>query len=706
MGGTESAGSSVFTLQHWTRSGTASRPLESEQPQAQSPGERGRRQSSAGRRFIVVDHRARLMLIKAQETALNFLVRWFLLEESARFEEQTRSQLDKIDRPSRRAPARKGARASGRVGPLERDGKLSLGWSQSGAVGGRSRGKSVHKHEARERVSRSSLLMRDVNRLPERSLGAILKFIFFRWLTWANLLELLLIILLVSCCAYQCYELLEDYYQYPTHITVTSVFNDDFRLDLPALTICDNNRVSRQTLKSNYPELNESHYMAMTLGTFHSAHNFTLEPAASPNLVTRSQLSEWFGDDISPLQQPSYGMQQKQEQQQAMRKQESDKLPPETEINWAQVIRHLSGRRPSGHFRIVPQDDRLIDTLICANVWGEQMPCRHLRRIQSIQHAALCHTMFHDSVLWDASEPSVRQLESAIARRPATIKFGDHAMDGDEYMELDPEAERQEEVEEEEMQRKDEGYLRIDMANMEMIRMRINFQSQDYANHRGLVGGRLAVHTNSLIGEISHKSYELKPGYWYTYYVERSDYQRLPPPYSTHCFDYDAGRYHWNERLRQLNATRRQIYELTVQQAHTNHLLPRYADILRMRSMGRVSSAETRLVSPFVCAAAFVQYCLRWEAASSFSNCEIHDGLVRYARRAALAERGSCRSVVPPPAPINLGAPLVVIATLAGAGSLRLASHANSRGRCWRRAALAIGVRGGNSIGSTASKAA
>ena len=569
---------SVYTIRHWTKQSGAPRSLAC----AAHRRRRGR--------FEVLDGRTRLMLIKAQETALNFLVRWFLLEESARNSQQPGLE---VVGPGDARP--RVASSSVSFAPLgwELHETRARRWldEYDDRVSSRSKRCNNNTRLRARRLNRSSLLLRDVCSLPDRSWRAIIRFIFHRWLTWANSVELLLILMLFTCFAYQCYELLEDYYQYPTHITVTSVMNDDFRVDLPAVTLCDNNRLSREALRRNFAQYNESHFLAISMGTFYSLNNFTLSKGNLSSISpTRSQLSEWLGEEMASHRATAASKGQ-QPQQQSLTTDEQ-----ELEINWIQVIRHLTRRRPRGHFDVTPQDDSLVDTLICANIWGDQLPCRRLRRLKSIQRASLCHTMFHDTVLWDsANDSSVRLLEEAIAQKPATFKFGDRLMDGNEYMALDLEAEARDQLEAEQQQARELDQMRVDMMNSEMIRMRVNFGRQDYANHRGLVGGRLIVHPNSVIGEISHKSYELKPGYWYTFYIERSDHQRLPPPYNTQCFDYRASRMDWGQRLAYFERVRAQTNEAMHRQAASAGKADEfYGRVLRLRSMGRVSMVGER----------------------------------------------------------------------------------------------------------------
>lgn len=536
---------SVFTLNHWTQ--------EADKPLGARPRRSPRVQSHTNRR-------ARLLFIKIQEAALNYLIQWLLLEESER---QDRCSTAAINPSRRMTPT-------------------------SVAVGDK-------KQARNKKVTRSSLLMKDVAKLPgKRDFLTMARFIFWRWLTWANLLELVLICLLMCCCAYQCYELLDDYFTYPTHVTVTQIFNDDFRADLPAITICDNNRISLERLRQNYPEYNESHYLAMSLGTFYSLDNFSINPSSVEDLESVGR-NDWmlYGDEItstrlkSNIYSSNFSRQDDTtDESTSSSSSSSTTMNKPTEINWARVGGYLSGNRPGGLFNFLPDYD-LVETLLCANVWGEQMPCQRLRRVQTIQHASLCNTLFHDSVFWDNRDPAVKEIEDAIQKRPSTIKFGNQVTGGEllEFTQADKKM-----VEQEDETDKDEKLMQVDIANMEMIRIRLNFRRHDYASKRGTVGGRIAVHSNSFIGEVNHKAYHLKPGFWYNYYVDRFDYQRLPPPYSTKCYDYGASRYVWLDRLKWRQTARPKIQRLIKEQANSpNKLVDKYVELLRGRSMGKVS---------------------------------------------------------------------------------------------------------------------
>lgn len=525
--------SSVFTLHSWTDAPV--KPLG------------GRTSSRRGfDRGWSTQNRARLLLIKVQESALNFLLRWSLLDEAERQDRPASNQL--------RSKAYK---------------------ARSTIVSSTTAPNTTNKTL---KQTRSSLLMKDVARLSDRNWMTILKCIFWRWLTWTNVFELLLIILLTCCCAYQCYELLEDYYKYPTHVAVSAVFNDDFRADLPSVTICDNNRVSMSTIKKNFPHLNHSHYLAITLGTFRSIDNFSL--IAPPGYRSKNDWTISNDEIVLPSSANSSS--------------DTDSTTV-TNINWARVGRFLSGDRPSGYIQFWPNYD-LIDTLICANVWGEPMPCQKLRRIQTLQQASQCHTLFHDSVFWDKRDPAVKEIEEAMQKKPSTIRFGNQVTgDSGKLFELDQDdGEHDDNDEDDEDDERNRGAtMKVDMATMEMIRIRLNFHRDDYANKKSVVGGRVAVHSNSFIGDMTHKAYHLRPGFWYHYYINRFDYQRLPPPYSTKCFDYDASRYIWLDRAKWLNSTREQLKKSIEQQAASpNRIVQKYVEILRRRSMGKVSLAR------------------------------------------------------------------------------------------------------------------
>ena len=551
--------SSVFTLQHW--SGPASEPV-SEPPNRWSG--RGRRE---GPRELA-RRRVRLLLVKIQEATVNFLVRWLLLDESER--EQ-------------------------RLGALPPEG------SRRGAAHwmvGRKRSDEVTlaARKFRRRQSQSRLLLRDFNRLPDRSWRLLLRFLFRRWLTSTNVIELALLVLLAGCCLHQCLELLEDYYQYPTYVTATTVFNDDFRMDLPAVTVCDNNRISLSALRENFPQYNMSHFLAISLGTFQSVDNFSL---VSPPSYNPQQIDWMYGDQLSTSTSASVSASVGSSSTAAPSESSSRaRNPTFHDIDWIRVLKFFAKDKPSGHFKVTPSYD-FIETLLCANVWGEQMPCSKLRRITTLQQASLCSTLFHESVFWDSREPAVKKLEQAIRRKPSTVRYGSQISDGLHLLEpevggAEPAGLGEEEEGEEGGNLGEEGTPNIDFANMEMIRIRINFNRNDYANKRVVVGGRFAVHSSSIVGEVTHKAYGLAPGNWYNYYIERFDYQRLPPPYSTKCYDYDSSRYVWLDRARMINSTRARVKRLIEEQARSpDRLIPRYGEVLKLRAMGKVSLAAT-----------------------------------------------------------------------------------------------------------------
>lgn len=515
---------------------------------------------------------ARELLLKAQESALNLLVRWCLLDSSYRL---GRVHLG-------RGAARAGAARAARHRSQEACKRANLS-------------QIIKRNQDRiARQTHSRLLFQDVQRLRKRDPAAFLRYFFWRWLTCVNVVELLLVLLLAGLCAYQCYELLEDYYNYPTHLIVTNVMNDDFRIDLPAVTLCDNNQLSKSRLREDFAELNTTHFLAMSHGRFYSATNFTLREGISESeRLDLFKQENWYE---SPYElQPSRNsdvLAGAYNDDQTTEANGTDSRPlDERDINWVKVTRKLTRARPAGFYDVVPKN-LFVDSLVCATISGDKIPCDQLRTIPSIQEKTICHTFFHDSVLWDPSEPAVADLERHLRRHPILLNFGNEGSNPEALLEFEPGEESREQLEEELDERLNEERMRLDMDNKEIIRIRVNFSAHDYANPRVLVGGRLTVHSSSTLGEITHKSSRIEPGNWYIYYVERSDYQRLPAPYSTNCHDYNSNRYVWRARRALMDKNTDHYLKLIARQTNASRMLPEYADFLRKRTMGKVSRSH------------------------------------------------------------------------------------------------------------------
>lgn len=476
-------------------------------------------------------NRAKLLFIKAQESTFNFLFRWLALEESERQERG----MEKKRRHSR-AP------------------HLLLG-----KVANKEEEEVV---ESNDKIRKNSLLT-NVSKLPDKRLSNIIKFFFWRWLTWANACELILVIGLIFCCVYQCYELLEDYYNYPTHVSITKILNDNFKEDLPAITLCNNNRMSKEALKLHFPGYNLTHFIAMTFGTFYSLDNFTLPEKGHKYHSIDDQLED------KSVKATSLS---------------------EEDIDWLLVATYLSKREVRASYKFKPLHD-LVDTVTCANIWGDQMPCQNFKRITSLQQHAACVTLFHDSTIWDKSDLAVQELDAAIKTNlpssTASIISDRNSDNFDSELvdlrdsDLNPESDKSND---------DPLKLKIEMSNMEVLRLRINFQVEDYANLRAIVGATLSVHAKSEIATINHIVYHIEPGLWYSYYLERFDYRRLPAPYETNCYDYQKNRKDWIARMTRDSRNRLEIHELIKRQAMSPHkLVPEYVDSLRQRSLGSVS---------------------------------------------------------------------------------------------------------------------
>lgn len=548
----EPTGSSVFTLHHWDSNKTTS--------EVNRSGPTGRKTSTSMRRkSISFAHNGvknvRLLSIKVQEMTMNFLSRWVLMEESEREAENIDWRRQEIT-------------------------NMNMGRRKSLAA-------TLASETGFSPRRKSSSLLGEITKLPDRRLTSVAKYVFWRWLTWTNFFEMILIILLIICCIYQCYELLEDYFSYPTHVGVNKVLNENYLTDLPALTICNKNRMSKETLRVNYPDLNESHFMAMTLGTFYSVNNFTLmRPGEEYFLDDNLDDYEGSSDGVEGIVNATRGP-------------TTTRRPPKShsrfnasDIDWIKVSRFLTKNTLANTHKTRPMYD-MIETIGCANIWGDKMPCEKFRRLESLQKGSLCITLFHDSMLWDPRDQAVKDLELALgADSPSARSAEQVGADLDEVPLLNLNAEQLDESEWAKLEESNETKVHVELGNMEMIRLRINFRPDDYANKRSVVGALLAVHQKSYIANINHIAYNIEPGFWYSYYLERFDYERLPPPYKTNCYDYQRNRYDWPDRVAKLKLreNRAHIHRLIERQAaRPGKVLQEYADNLRARSMGKVS---------------------------------------------------------------------------------------------------------------------
>lgn len=615
-------------------------------------------------RSRILDHaRSQFALIRVQETALNFLFRWLLLDEiddnededcssdtkdwpsldSSNFEQGICSVLDlhRNSLPEQLVPRNEiddslSQTSSNTLKSKSQPIVQVTRKSTSDAFHEQIR--SQHHHE-----NPIDLILKDLPKLSNCHWTTVVRYVFWRWLTWANVFEFVLIILLMCCCAYQCYELLEEYYRYPTHVSVLSVMHDDFRTDLPAVTLCDNSRISLDVLRRDFPEYNASHFLAISMGTFYSLNNFTLD-MEKLKVFDANQLYDDItthfvdsnNDDISSDTNITKFISSL-----SIRKEKPKRKSPfPLEIDWVRVVQFLSNGTVSGFMKLLPRQS-LVENLVCSNIWGEKMPCNKLRTLRSVQLRGSCETLFHDSAMYDSREPAVKELEETSRKRPATIVFGDKSSDGSGLLPISGSSSEEEksswsflssgeeeissvkdidkpssfsqrnkelvdrlnsnnqlfatnEEEEAELER-NKGDFRIEMVSKEVVRLRLNFHGEDYANTRNVVGAKFTIHSNSQIGEISHKSFRILPGHWYAYYIDRFDYRRLPPPYDSGCYDYTmTSRYNWLDRIEWFKGYKSRALELTREQVRNlKKPIPEFVSMIRRRSLSRVSSKST-----------------------------------------------------------------------------------------------------------------
>lgn len=480
-------------------------------------------------------------------------------------------------------------------------------------------------HQRREKpLTGARLLLADLEALHEPNKMQILSFVFWRWFTLANVIELLLVMGLTSACVYQCGSFLNDYYNYPSQIIVKKILNDDFRTDLPAVTVCDNNIVSKATLAKHHPELNETHYLAISLGTFYSVDNFTIDEQdrrEGEQLAKKMESirilfeTNWQTDRVgldyaalgeTPLNQRLLDMNSPQ----GTNNQTSMSLA--SQIDWVRVAMFLSNMTINGTSQHLPEQD-IVEQVDCANIWGDNLPCKNLKRIKSIQNNMACVTLFHDSIFWDDRNPGVGELDnhvvlykSGVAARSASMQVArGGAATPWSTSETNAQISITSDVNEGILLKLSETQVQaineslglkenfVEMGTMEMLRLRLNFRKDDYADKRITIGAHISIHSNNFIGLINHVSYFVEPERWYSYYIERLDFKRLRSPYTDNCYDFEQNRLVWWDRIKWREENLASIWDSIHRQGRSpDALLNEYRDNHRRLSMGNVSSLE------------------------------------------------------------------------------------------------------------------
>lgn len=613
----------VFTIEYWQSSSSSNLSSASSARSSSSGakllrvgarvgpiGADSKPQANHARLSNIIHHpnrAARSALVKLEDSTLSFLVRW--AHHDRRYEGASRCNQDE----------RKTSFGGATIASTVYSDAYKPAASRSST-----RRATLLLGKRCSRPTRSSLLLHDVDGLPDRKFGTVVRFVFWRWLTWTNLVELALLLLLAGSCFYQIYELLSDYYQYTTHLSVIKVLNDDFRTDLPAITICSHNRISRETLAREFPALNVSHFLAISYGRFESVDNYTLPNLNDASVFGDIEFDNEQGGDQTIVQNSDEDPDIWQADEGGAKRPALDAPVSEkrmwSRVVWPKVARYLSENRPALGRLHLP-DYAPIDMIQCANIWGQQVSCGRLRRVESLQMGMLCHTLFHDSTFWDSRAPEVRELEQSLRKATESLRAGstmssnlDHnhkdMFDDNDDLYDSSWDDRQSYYDDEDQASTTthappalseqqtrllepvEGItpgVKTEMGSSEMVRLRVNFRRRDYADSRAAVGALLAVHSNSMVGKITHEAHIIEPGHWYNFYVARFDYQRLPAPYDTRCHDYEQNRYVWLDRAAEMRAHRDQINDTIMRQAsdlRTPH--PDYVNGLRRRTMSMV----------------------------------------------------------------------------------------------------------------------
>lgn len=335
-----------------------------------------------------------------------------------------------------------------------------------------------------------------------RRLVRTLKYIFLRWFSLVNVCELLFITILLSICSYQTFDTIADYLGYPTEINMQkALMNKDSRLYWPGLTLCNNNRFSRESLRRNFPDMNETEVSEM-IKSAHKTQNF------------EHQIKSVHTD-------------------------------------WKTISRYLTnGTIYNSRLLSQVRHERFIEKLQCTGS-GNLLPCVAMRRVESVQkEMRSCVTLFHDKFLNETRDEAVRifedaektlnsiskkRKEEAIEHNKKYIPPMIHAEEGSENigdMDAQPQGVAIVRSLTKEQRAPNIFYER------EIVRLRLNFEPLDYMDLNSTVGALVAIHARDQVGMITHDAVKVEPGYWYTFIVNKNEHKKLAKPYKTACHDY------------------------------------------------------------------------------------------------------------------------------------------------------------------------
>lgn len=142
---------------------------------------------------------------------------------------------------------------------------------------------------------------------------------------------------------------------------------------------------------------------------------------------------------------------------------------------------------------------KLVRNVNCNAVWGELFNCKNILVYESYQNGP-CFTMFHMGAKMHAGY--TRQI----------YDFDTNLIDGWDKLE--------------------------EYSNFEVAEIYIDFDPFEHGDFAKDVGGSLIIHPSLHVGSIKDHAYPIAPGNMYEVFVRRKTNQRLPPPYTTQCFDY------------------------------------------------------------------------------------------------------------------------------------------------------------------------
>lgn len=83
----------------------------------------------------------------------------------------------------------------------------------------------------------------------------------------------------------------------------------------------------------------------------------------------------------------------------------------------------------------------------------------------------------------------------------------------------------------------------------ELAEIVVQFEPDQHADFANDIGAKIVIHSPSHVGSIRESGYDILPGFKYEFFISKRIERRLPPPYSSDCYDYKKmNEYHFTKK--------------------------------------------------------------------------------------------------------------------------------------------------------------